>query len=62
MKPREQGGVVGKDLSVYGTTGLKIADLSIPSANVYCNTYSATLAIGENASLIIAKDLGISGV
>ncbi|PBK85827.1 alcohol oxidase [Armillaria gallica] len=62
MKPREQGGVVDKDLNVYGTTGLKIADLSIPPANVNCNTYSATLAIGEKAALIIAKDLGIKGV
>ncbi|KAK0219069.1 hypothetical protein IW262DRAFT_1076918 [Armillaria fumosa] len=34
MKPREQGGVVDKDLNVYGVTGLKIADLSIPYANV----------------------------
>ncbi|KAK0201034.1 GMC oxidoreductase-domain-containing protein [Desarmillaria ectypa] len=62
MKPREQGGVVDKDLNVYGITGLKIADLSIPPANVNCNTYSATLAIGEKAALIIANDLGIKGV
>ncbi|KAK0231695.1 GMC oxidoreductase-domain-containing protein [Armillaria nabsnona] len=62
MKPREQGGVVDKNLDVYGTTGLKIADLSIPPANVNCNTYSATLAIGEKAALIIAKDLGIKGI
>ncbi|KAK0432026.1 GMC oxidoreductase-domain-containing protein [Armillaria borealis] len=62
MKPREQGGVVDKDLNVYGVTGLKIADLSIPPANVNCNTYSATLAIGEKAAVIIANDLGIEGV
>ncbi|KAK0202268.1 GMC oxidoreductase-domain-containing protein [Desarmillaria ectypa] len=52
MKPRDQGGVVDKDLNVYGVTGLKIADLSIPPANVNCNTYSATLAIGRKATLL----------
>lgn len=29
MKPREQGGVVDKRLSVYGTENLKCVDLSI---------------------------------
>ncbi|KAK0497831.1 GMC oxidoreductase-domain-containing protein [Armillaria luteobubalina] len=62
MKPRERGGVVDTDLNVYGVTGLKIADLSIAPSNVNCNTYSATLAIGEKTALIIAKELGIEGV
>lgn len=30
MAPREQKGVVDANLNVYGTTGLKLADLSVP--------------------------------
>lgn len=59
MKPREQGGVVDKDLNVYGTTGLKIADLSIPSQNVGANTNNTALVIGEKAAVIIGRELGI---
>jgi alcohol oxidase len=33
MKPRENGGVVDKDLNVYGTSGLKIADMGICPKN-----------------------------
>jgi hypothetical protein len=31
MKPREAGGVVDKDLNVYGTEGLKVAGKCPPS-------------------------------
>ncbi|KIJ67561.1 GMC oxidoreductase [Hydnomerulius pinastri MD-312] len=62
MKPREQGGVVDSRLNVYGVKGLKVADLSICPANVGTNTYSTTLLVGEKAAIIIAQDLGISGV
>ncbi|KIP06402.1 hypothetical protein PHLGIDRAFT_72751 [Phlebiopsis gigantea 11061_1 CR5-6] len=62
MKPREQGGVVDANLNVYGVEGLKVADLSIPPSNVAANTYSTTLAVAEKAALIIAEELGISGV
>ncbi|KAI0091334.1 alcohol oxidase-like protein [Irpex rosettiformis] len=62
MKPRETGGVVDSKLNVYGVQGLKVADLSIPPSNVAANTYSTALAIGEKAALIIAQELGISGV
>jgi alcohol oxidase len=34
MKPREQGGVVDSLLNVYGTEGLKVADMSIAPGNV----------------------------
>jgi alcohol oxidase len=33
MKPREQGGVVDKNLNVYGVENLKVADLSIAPGN-----------------------------
>ncbi|KAI9432496.1 alcohol oxidase-like protein [Lactarius indigo] len=61
MKPREQGGVVDARLNVYGVRGLKVADLSIPPANVSANTYGTALVIGERA-VIIAEELGIKGV
>ncbi|KAH8988749.1 alcohol oxidase-like protein [Lactarius hatsudake] len=62
MKPREQGGVVDARLNVYGVRGLKVADLSVPPANVSANTYGTALVIGEKAAVIIAEELGIKGV
>ncbi|KAH9483300.1 Alcohol oxidase 2 [Psilocybe cubensis] len=62
MKPREQNGVVDSKLNVYGTQNLKVADCSITPANVSANTYSAAIAIGEKAAVIIADELGIMGV
>lgn len=75
MRPREEGGVLDKDLNVYGVSGLKVAgkenlnsatwavltktDLSIPPENVGANTYNTALVIGEKAALIVAKELGI---
>ncbi|GAA5828265.1 hypothetical protein JCM11251_002667 [Rhodosporidiobolus azoricus] len=49
MKPRDKGGVVDAKLNVYGTKGLKIADLSICPENLGTNTYS-----------IIADELGLT--
>lgn len=62
MKPRERGGVVDSRLNVYGIQNLKVADISIAPSNVGANTYSTALAIGEKAAVIIAEELGISGV
>jgi alcohol oxidase len=62
MKPREQGGVVDPRLNVYGVKDLKVADLSIGPSNVASNTYSTALVIGEKAAVIIAEELGITGV
>ena len=62
MKPREKGGVVDSKLNVYGVSGLKVADLSIPPANVGANTYGTALVIGEKAAVIIAEELGIKDV
>ncbi|KAL4253749.1 GMC oxidoreductase family protein [Abortiporus biennis] len=61
MKPREDGGVVDSKLNVYGTEGLKVADLSIAPGNVSANTYSTALVVAEKATLIIAEELGITG-
>lgn len=38
------------------------ADCSIVPRNVGANTYNTAIAIGEKAAVLIAEDLGISGV
>jgi len=58
MKPREEGGVVDSHLNVYGTSHLKIADLSICPDNLGTNTYSSALLVGEKAADIMAEELG----
>ena len=37
-------------------------DCSIAPSNVGANTYNTAIAIGEKAAVLIAEDLGISGV
>lgn len=59
MAPREQGGVIDANLSVYGVKNLKIADLSIPPSNVAANTANTAYAIGERAADIFIKELGL---
>ncbi|KDN34244.1 hypothetical protein RSAG8_12653, partial [Rhizoctonia solani AG-8 WAC10335] len=60
MKPRENRGCLDSRLNVYGTSNLKVADLSILPLNVGANTYSTALVIGEKAALLIAEDLGLN--
>ncbi|TCD60536.1 hypothetical protein EIP91_009922 [Steccherinum ochraceum] len=62
MIPRAQRGVVDSRLNVYGVKGLKVADLSICPLIVGANTYSTAVVIGEKAAVLIAEELGISGV
>ncbi|KAI1822578.1 GMC oxidoreductase [Xylaria intraflava] len=57
MAPREQLGVVDKDLNVYGVKGLKVADLSIAPKNVAANTYNTALVVAEKAADIIMREL-----
>jgi alcohol oxidase len=57
MAPRDQNGVVDKDLNVHGTTGLKLADLSILPMNVGANTNNTAMLVGEKAAHIIVKEL-----
>lgn len=59
MKPKEKGGVVDGDLNVYGTLGLKVADLSMVPENVGANTNNTALVVGEKAATIIGRELGI---
>ncbi|KAM3077347.1 hypothetical protein ACMFMG_006697 [Clarireedia jacksonii] len=60
MKEREKGGVVDRFLNVYGTSGLKVTDLSMVPENVGANTNNTALAVGEAAAIIIGKELGFT--
>jgi alcohol oxidase len=59
MREREKGGVVDGSLNVYGTQGLKVADLSMVPENVGANTNNTALVVGEKAAVIIGRELGI---
>lgn len=59
LAPKEKGGVVDPSLSVHGIQGLKLCDLSVPPHNVGANTGGTAFLIGERASDIFAKELGI---
>lgn len=59
MAARSDGGVVDPKLNVYGVTGLKVADLSVPPLEVAANTYNTALMVGEKAAAIIKTDLGL---
>ena len=59
MAPKEEGGVVDPLLNVYGTEGLKVADLSIVPGNVAANTNNTALMVGEKAADIVVRELGL---
>lgn len=48
---------VDADLNVYGTSGLKIADLSVLPRPVAANAYNAALLVGEKAADIIIGNM-----
>lgn len=60
MRPFQDGGVVDKDLNVYGVEGLKLCDLSIIPENVGANTNNTALLVGEKAAVILAAELGLT--
>ncbi|KAK0476713.1 alcohol oxidase [Armillaria novae-zelandiae] len=53
MMSRELGGVVDDKLMVYGTSNLRVVDLSILPMELACHTQSIAYAIGEKAADII---------
>ena len=59
MAPREDKGVVDKELNVYGTSGLKVIDMSIVPENVGANTCNTAMIIGEKGADIIAREFGL---
>lgn len=52
MLPREKGGVVDSSLSVYGISGLRVADCSIIPTVPAAHTTTTAYAIGEKVSLV----------
>jgi len=60
MKPQKEGGVVDGRLNVFGTTNLKVVDLSICPDNLGTNTYSSALLVGEKGASLAAEDLGLT--
>ncbi|THH16024.1 hypothetical protein EUX98_g9367 [Antrodiella citrinella] len=53
MLPRDKGGVVDTQLKVYGTTNIRVADLSIIPIQVACHPMGLVYAIGEHAAEVI---------
>lgn len=60
MKPRDQEGVLDPRLNVFGTTNLKVGDLSLCPDNLGTNTYSSALLCGEKCAELIAEELGLT--
>lgn len=58
MLPRDEGGVVGPDLKVYGTRNVRVVDASIFPLHVQGNIMSLVYAVAERAADIIN---GVSG-
>ncbi|KAK4450532.1 GMC oxidoreductase [Podospora aff. communis PSN243] len=56
MLPREKGGVVGRDLGVYGARGVRVVDVSVlpflPSSHLSALAY----ALGERAADLVGGD------
>ncbi|KAI0248897.1 alcohol oxidase [Lactifluus subvellereus] len=53
MLPREDGGVVDNKLKVYGTTNIRVIDLSIIPLHIGAHTQATAYAIGELGADII---------
>lgn len=53
MLPRNKGGVVDSRLKVYGTTNIRVVDLSIAPMHVSAHTQSLAYGIAEKAAIII---------
>ncbi|SJX65011.1 related to Glucose oxidase [Sporisorium reilianum f. sp. reilianum] len=56
MLPREQGGVVGKDLKVYGTQNVRVVDASVPPISFSAHLMSVTYGLAELGSEMILAD------
>ncbi|TFK71354.1 alcohol oxidase [Pluteus cervinus] len=56
MAPKHLGGVVDSKLLVYGTTNLRVADMSVAPLHIACHTAHTAYAIGEKAYELISRD------
>ncbi|PBK94871.1 alcohol oxidase [Armillaria gallica] len=57
MLPREKGGVVDSELKVYGTTNIRVADLSVVPLHFSAHPQATVYIIGEMAADIILGHL-----
>ncbi|KDR78172.1 hypothetical protein GALMADRAFT_245205 [Galerina marginata CBS 339.88] len=57
MLPRSKGGVVDPKLKVYGTTNLRVADISIVPLHIAAHTQTTAYVIGEKVADLIKADL-----
>ncbi|KAG7448430.1 alcohol oxidase [Guyanagaster necrorhizus] len=57
MLPREKGGVVDSELKVYGTTNIRVADLSVVPLHFSAHPQATVYVIGELAADIILERL-----
>ncbi|TFK71351.1 FAD-linked reductase [Pluteus cervinus] len=55
MAPKQLGGVVDSNLLVYGTTNLRVADMSVAPLHISCHTAHTAYAIGEKAHELISR-------
>jgi len=55
MLPKKKGGVVNSQLKVYGTTNLRVVDVSIVPVLISGHTQTAAYGIGEIAADIIIR-------
>ncbi|PAV21553.1 alcohol oxidase [Pyrrhoderma noxium] len=56
LLPREDGGVVDANLKVYGTSNIRVVDLSIIPLELACHTQAMAYAVGEKAADIIKSE------
>lgn len=61
MMPREQGGVVGPDLTVYGVKSLSIVDASIMPLIPAAHTMATVYAVAEKVSCSTHSSFGAFG-
>ncbi|KAJ1025911.1 hypothetical protein NDA16_002537 [Ustilago loliicola] len=56
MLPREQGGVVDKNLRVYGTRNLRVIDASVPPISFSAHLMSITYGLAEIGAEMVLQD------
>lgn len=64
MLPRDQGGVVDKNLKVYGTRNLRVIDASVPPISFSAHLMSITYGLAEIGSEMVLEDYtrGMQGI